>query len=66
MLGGAQMLRKSAKQQAAAAETAASAPAATQEPENLTHLLRVDPNEKLTVEVRVELKGTAPGALGVA
>lgn len=27
-------------------------------------LLRVDPNEKLTVEVRVELKGTAPGALG--
>jgi large subunit ribosomal protein L25 len=27
-------------------------------------LLRVDPNEKLTVEVHVELKGTAPGALG--
>ena len=27
-------------------------------------LLRVDPNEKLTVEVKVELKGTAPGALG--
>lgn len=27
-------------------------------------LLRVDPNEKLTVEVRVELKGTAPGTLG--
>jgi len=26
-------------------------------------LVRVDPNEKLTVEVRVELKGTAPGAL---
>ncbi len=26
-------------------------------------LLRVDPNEKLTVEVRVELKGTAPGTL---
>lgn len=26
-------------------------------------LLRVDPNEKLTVEVKVELKGTAPGAL---
>jgi large subunit ribosomal protein L25 len=25
-------------------------------------LVRVDPNEKLTVEVRVELKGTAPGA----
>jgi large subunit ribosomal protein L25 len=27
-------------------------------------LIRVDPNEKVTVEVRVELKGTAPGALG--
>jgi len=27
-------------------------------------LLRVDPNEKLTVEVKIELKGTAPGALG--
>lgn len=27
-------------------------------------LLRVDPNETLTVEVKVELKGTAPGALG--
>jgi large subunit ribosomal protein L25 len=27
-------------------------------------LLRVDPNEKLTVEVKVELKGTAPGAMG--
>ncbi|MGE5194775.1 MAG: 50S ribosomal protein L25 [Deltaproteobacteria bacterium] len=26
-------------------------------------LLRVDPNEKLTVEVKVELKGTAPGTL---
>ena len=26
-------------------------------------LVRVDPNEKLTVEVRVELKGTAPGIL---
>lgn len=26
-------------------------------------LLRVDPNEKLTVEVRIELKGTAPGTL---
>lgn len=26
-------------------------------------LVRVDPNEKLTVEVRVELKGTAPGTL---
>jgi large subunit ribosomal protein L25 len=26
--------------------------------------LRVDPNEKLTVEVKVELKGTAPGTLG--
>ena len=26
-------------------------------------LLRVDPNEKLIVEVKVELKGTAPGAL---
>jgi large subunit ribosomal protein L25 len=26
-------------------------------------LLRVDPNEKLVVEVKVELKGTAPGAL---
>jgi large subunit ribosomal protein L25 len=26
-------------------------------------LLRVDPNEKLTVEVKVELKGTAPGSL---
>jgi len=25
-------------------------------------LVRVDPNEKLTVEVKVELKGTAPGA----
>ncbi len=27
-------------------------------------LLRVDPNETLTVEVKVELKGTAPGTLG--
>ena len=27
-------------------------------------LLRVDPNEKLTIEVKVELKGTAPGSLG--
>jgi large subunit ribosomal protein L25 len=26
-------------------------------------LLRVDPNERLTVEVKVELKGTAPGTL---
>ena len=26
-------------------------------------LVRVDPNEKLTVEVKVELKGTAPGML---
>lgn len=26
-------------------------------------LLRVDPNEKLTVEIKVELKGTAPGTL---
>lgn len=26
-------------------------------------LLRVDPNERLTVEVKVELKGTSPGAL---
>lgn len=32
----------------------------------ITHfdLVRVDPNEKLTVEVHVELKGTAPGVLG--
>ena len=27
-------------------------------------LLRVDPNEKLTVDIKVELKGTAPGSLG--
>ena len=27
-------------------------------------VLRVDPNERLTVEVKVELRGTAPGALG--
>jgi large subunit ribosomal protein L25 len=27
-------------------------------------LLRVDPDERLTVEVKVELRGTAPGALG--
>ncbi|HLJ11937.1 MAG TPA: 50S ribosomal protein L25 [Planctomycetaceae bacterium] len=27
-------------------------------------LLRVDPNETLTLEVKVELKGTAPGAVG--
>lgn len=27
-------------------------------------LVRVDPNEKLTVEVHVELKGTSPGVLG--
>jgi len=27
-------------------------------------LVRVDPNEKLEVEVKVELKGTAPGVLG--
>jgi len=27
-------------------------------------LLRVDPNEKLTIEVKVELKGTAPGVVG--
>jgi large subunit ribosomal protein L25 len=29
-------------------------------------LVRVDPNEKLEVEVRVELKGTAPGVLSAA
>src|SRR6516164_2052582 len=29
----------------------------------VTPLVRVDPNEKLTVEVKVELKGTAPGTL---
>lgn len=27
-------------------------------------LLRIDPNERLTVEVKIELKGTAPGVLG--
>jgi flagellar biosynthesis protein FlhA len=44
MLGGAYMLRKSAKQEADTAEAAAGGPAAgALEPENLTHLLRVDP-----------------------
>jgi flagellar biosynthesis protein FlhA len=43
MLGAAQMLRRNAKQQTAADGASAQAPAASQEPENLTHLLRVDP-----------------------
>jgi flagellar biosynthesis protein FlhA len=42
MLGATQMLRGKAKKQAAAA-TAATAPASSQEPEDLNHLLRVDP-----------------------
>src|SRR5207344_2958199 len=29
-------------------------------------LVRIDPNEKLEVEVKVELKGTAPGVLSAA
>jgi flagellar biosynthesis protein FlhA len=43
LLGGAQLLRRNASQQAAIAANAAGTPAATQEPENLNHLLRVDP-----------------------
>jgi flagellar biosynthesis protein FlhA len=43
LLGAALLLRNTTKQQAVAAEAAANAPAASQEPENLNHLLRVDP-----------------------
>src|SRR5690349_21213768 len=43
MLGGAQMLRRSAKKQAVDAATQANAPAAANQPEDLNHLLRVDP-----------------------
>ena len=43
MLGGAQLLRRNLKQQALAATAASKAPSTAQEPENLNHLLRVDP-----------------------
>jgi flagellar biosynthesis protein FlhA len=43
MLGGAQLLRRSASAQAKAERTQAATPASSQEPENLNHLLRVDP-----------------------
>src|SRR5207302_1480580 len=43
LLGAALLLRNTNRQQAVAAEAAANAPAASQEPENLNHLLRVDP-----------------------
>ena len=43
LLGTAQMLRKNAKQAAAATAEAAAAAPANAEPENLNHLLRVDP-----------------------
>jgi flagellar biosynthesis protein FlhA len=43
LFGAAMLLRNSTKQQAVAAEAAANAPASSQEPENLNHLLRVDP-----------------------
>jgi flagellar biosynthesis protein FlhA len=43
LFGAAMLLRSTSKQQAVAAEAAANAPASSQEPENLNHLLRVDP-----------------------
>jgi flagellar biosynthesis protein FlhA len=43
MIGGAQLLRKNAKSKAASNVAAAQSPASSQEPENLNHLLRVDP-----------------------
>src|SRR5207253_1250955 len=43
MLGGAYLLRQNAHRQAAIERTAGQAPSSAQEPENLTHLLRVDP-----------------------
>jgi flagellar biosynthesis protein FlhA len=43
MIGGAVLLRNSARKEAAAAANKANTPSANQEPENLNHLLRVDP-----------------------
>jgi flagellar biosynthesis protein FlhA len=43
LLAAAQLLRSTANQHAVASESAAHAPATSQEPENLNHLLRVDP-----------------------
>src|SRR6266536_471287 len=43
LFSAALLLRNTNRQQAVAAEAAANAPATSQEPENLNHLLRVDP-----------------------
>ena len=43
LLGASQLLRRNARQQAAVEAGQASAPSNSQEPENLNHLLRVDP-----------------------
>jgi flagellar biosynthesis protein FlhA len=48
LIGGAQLLRRNAKHAAATGTTAGDAPTASAEPDNLTHLLRVDP---ISVEI---------------
>src|SRR6266849_3713204 len=60
MLAAAQMLRRKAKQQAATASTG-SAPASTQEPEDLNHLLRVDP---ISIEIGYGLISLADAESG--
>src|SRR6266852_2808262 len=60
LLAAAQMLRGKAKQQAATAN-AASAPASTQEPEDLNHLLRVDP---ISIEIGYGLIALADAESG--
>jgi flagellar biosynthesis protein FlhA len=60
LLAAAQMLRGKAKRQAATA-SAASAPAAAQEPEDLNHLLRVDP---ISIEIGYGLISLADAESG--
>jgi flagellar biosynthesis protein FlhA len=61
LLGAAQMLRRNASSKATAEAQAAQAPAATQEPENLTHLLRVDP---ISIEIGYGLISLADAESG--
>jgi flagellar biosynthesis protein FlhA len=61
LLGAAQMLRRNASSKATAEAQAAQAPAASQEPENLTHLLRVDP---ISIEIGYGLISLADAESG--
>jgi flagellar biosynthesis protein FlhA len=61
LLGGAQLIHRNAKRQAAAEATAAKAPANNQEPENLNHLLRVDP---ISIEIGYGLISLADAESG--